>query len=233
MSTLLLEKKFRESNDNKQLSQFLSKKKQEGSEFLLWQNHNSKKIKFNAALSTFQITNDKLLIDFEVNASKSIKKSKVIYLFSEKENILLKGQISLLNKNSIKITINSSFYLNESRQRPRFDFSERSINCGITRRIELKNLDKSETIKLRDISEQGCSFLISSGRATYYQKESSLTINTLDKMELEIPITGVIMHSTPIKLENSMYSTTFVVGVKFDHDFYLLSEFIELSLRDK
>jgi hypothetical protein len=228
-----MEKKFRESSDNEQLSQFLNKKKQEGSDFLIWQNHNPKKITFNAAVVMFQITNERVVIDFNANVNKVIKKGKSIYLFSEKENILLKGQISLLNKGNIKITINSSFYLNENRLRPRFDFSEKSINCGITRRIELKNIDKSETMKLRDISEQGCSFLISSSRATNYQAESSLTINTLGKMELEIPITGVIKHSTPVKLVNSVYSTSFAVGVKFEHEFHLLPEFIELNSMDK
>jgi hypothetical protein len=223
-----MNKRFRASCDVDQLIIFLKLKEQQASQFLIWQNAGPKKITFNSAVLSFKSSGDQVLIDLNLDESKKITKQKNIYLFSEEENILLKGSISSLWNSNIQILISKSFYLNEYRIKPRIDILSKNLMCQISRRIELKNIEKSESLKLRDISESGCSFVINSSRVSKYQKGSDITIQGFGPLQLGMPLVATINHVSPVKLEGSMYNTSFLVGVSFLNDFKLLPDLLKI-----
>jgi hypothetical protein len=223
-----MNKNFRLTNKLDELADIVLAIKNQNIEFTIWQNLDGVKKIVPGVLRNHIHKNDKLFIDFEITDSSSITTDEKLFMFCPKFNILIKGKIKHLSKTQLQIKIDKKFYLNEQRELFRMDVEEKSIDLFIKRRIAQQNKDKNETVKLKDLSNSGCGFLVTSGRAVQFQRGNSISIEKVGKINLDEPIKGEIAHITPVEGDTGLNNKLFLVGIKFEEIFPNIDHLLQM-----
>ena len=87
----------------------------------------------------------------------------------------------------------------------------------LDRKIELKDSFKKETVQVKDLSDKGCGFYITSNRAILFQPNSTIILNSLQEVSFERPIKAIIRHVTPISTSlNDLNNKLMLVGAEFE-----------------
>ena len=186
--------------------------------FTLWQNkENDERIVFRANVRGCLLTATKLTIDFIVEDSRVINSSQKMFLLSPELSLLMKAKIRIMGKNTIKLLIDSKYYLKEKRKLFRYDLSARKMYIDLDRKIDLKNSLKKETVQVKDLSDKGCGFFITSNRAILFQPDSTIILNSLETVAFERPIKAIIRHVTPVHTTlNDLNNKLLLVGAEFE-----------------
>jgi hypothetical protein len=219
---------FRLTNNLDELADIVMAIKSQDINFTIWQNIEGTKSIVPGVLRGHIHKNDKLFIDFEISDSSKITGEEKLFMFCPKFNILIKGKVKHFSKTQLQIKIDKKFYLNEQRDMFRMDVEEKSIDLCLKRKIELQDKEKTETVKLKDLSNGGCGFLVTAGRAVQFQRGNSISIEKVGKINLEAPIKGKIAHITPFEAENGSTNKLFLVGIQFDEIFPNIDHLLQM-----
>lgn len=211
-----MNKNFRLTNDIDELAQIISNIKNNGVEFKVWQNIDGEKFIIPGVLKSYIHKKDKLFIDFDITASDNIIEEEKLFLFCSKFNILVKGKIKHFSKTSLQIKVDKKFYLNEQRDLFRMDVEKKGIDLSIIKKLEHQNKAKALTVKLKDLCNGGCGFLVPSSRAGQFQCGTKISIEKVGSINLEDIINGQVAHITPIKANHGVNENLYLIGVRFD-----------------
>lgn len=216
---------------SKDIKSILSKNE----DFTIWQNVDGEKKVTGGVINSQFLTSSDLTLEFEIKDAEIIKPKSKIFMLCEKSSVLLKGKIKIINKNKLKVLIDHKFYLKEKRLSLRLDMTQKNIEAVIDRKIELKDSFKTEDVRLKNISSHGAGFYITSSRAVFFQAGSEIKIRSLESVEFQGPIKGVITHVTPIESDFDK-NQLMLVGIRFNEEYEDIDTIIqevELKLLDK
>jgi hypothetical protein len=212
-----MEKKdLRESTNIKELSKIVKGIIFRKSGFTIWQNQDGEKSVIPGIINTQFLSSTELTLDFKISGTSKVNTKLKIYMLSPDSSLLIRGKIKIVTKNRLKIVVDHKFYLKEKRINPRIDLVKKDMYASIHRKIELKESTKNENVKMKDVSDGGFGFYITSNRAVLFQPNSNITLQSLEDVEFSHPITGRITHVTPVEADNSLNNRLLLVGVQFD-----------------
>ncbi len=185
--------------------------------FTLWQNQSNVKVLVQAELINQFLSQTQLTLEFKFTTSQGQLMSKEeLFLMCSELDLLLKGEIRYINNHTLKITLKKKHYAKEKRISPRIDIETKNLHARLYRQLSQKESTKREQVKVKDISDHGCGFYITSSRAVLFQPDSILLFDSLEGVCFDRQIMGRIMHVTPVEGDNSLSNKMLLVGVKFD-----------------
>jgi hypothetical protein len=215
-----MEKKdLRVSSNLKELSKIIQGIIYKGHGFTIWQNVDDNKVVIPGLISTQFHSKTELTLEFKIKDSGRVVPRQKIFMFSPELQILIKGQIKIVTKSRLKVVVDKKFYLKEKRVLSRIDVKEKNMYASIDRKIEQQDSFKAEQVKIKDVSDGGCGFYITSSRAVLFQPDSVLVFNSIEDVDFAWPITGVIRHVTPVEADHSLSNKLLLVGVQFDQSY--------------
>jgi hypothetical protein len=215
----MVKKDLRESTNIKELSKIVKGIIHKKTCFTIWQNNGGEKSVIPGLISSQFLSSTNLTLEFKINGSTPVSSNLKVFILSPESSVLIKGRVKFISKNRMRVLVDRKFYIKEKRDNSRIDLLKKDIYASIYRKIDLKDTTKVENVKMKDLSDGGCGFYITSNRAVLFQPNSNITLEALEDVEFNHPIKGRITHVTPVEADNSINNTLLLVGVKFD-DYY-------------
>lgn len=207
---------LRESSNLKELSSIIKGIIHKKSGFTIWQNNDeSDKTVIPGVISSQFLSSTELTLEFRITDSKKVNIKKRIFMLSPDSGILIKGKVKIVTQSKLKVTLERKFYLKEKRDISRINLTEKEMYASIQRKIELRDTTKKENVKMKDLSDGGFGFYITSNRAVLFQPNSDIILESLEDVDFGHPITGKITHVTPVEADNSLNNKLLLVGVRF------------------
>lgn len=218
---------LRVSNDTNELSRHLKRSILQSSRFLVWQNLNHEKhFTYGKILSQVN-SKDTLTVEFNLEKFEGFHPKMTVFLFCPETKILLKGKISVLKKEKLRVRIISKFYLKEQRLIKRINLLKKDLYASIKRIIEQKGTYKIERVQLKDISDSGFGFFITPNRAIFFQPDSKIVFNSIEHTGVDKPIEGVIKHVTPVTANYELNNKLLLVGVEFEYSYPNIDQLVQ------
>lgn len=212
----MVKKDLRESTDIKELSKIVKDIIHKKTGFTIWQNNDGEKSVIPGLMVSQFLSSTNLTLEFKINGSTPVSTKLKVFMLSPDSSVLIKGRIKFISKSKMKVIVDKKFYCKEKRDNSRIDLLKKDIYASIHRKIDLKDTTKIENVKMKDLSDCGCGFYITSSRAVLFQPNSNITLDALENVEFNQPIKGRITHVTPVEADNSLNNKLLLVGVKFD-----------------
>lgn len=194
--------------------------------FTIWQNINGEKILIPGILNSQFLSNTELTVEFEVIDGKKMRTQTKVFMFCESSGILLKGRIRKIAKSKLRVVIDHKFYLREKRLIARVDLSDKGYHIVIDRKVELKNKVKTEDVKLKNVSNFGCGFYVTSNRAVFFQPGSEICVKSLANIPFKYKVNAVITHITPTDVDFDS-NKLMLVGIRFDEEYSGINQLIQ------
>jgi uncharacterized protein (DUF927 family) len=211
---------LRVSTNLKELSNIVKNIIYNKSGFTIWQNIDDEKVIIPGVIESQFISATSLTLGFKISDSRKINTKSKLFMLNLESGVLIKGKVKIIGHTKIKVLVDKKFYLKEKRENFRILLEEKNINAHIQRKMELKDILKSEQVKVKDISDSGCGFFISPNRAVLFQPDSSIILNSLEGVDFEFPIKGTVRHVTPVATDNSALNHQYLlVGVEFEKSY--------------
>ncbi|MBT4791613.1 MAG: PilZ domain-containing protein, partial [Halobacteriovoraceae bacterium] len=183
----------------------------------IWQSVKGEKNLIKGNINSQILSHSKLVYGFKINNSSVVSSKHKIYMFCEEMNVLIKGEVKIISRGRLKVNVDKKFYMKENRKYPRLNLESKDLYATIFRRMDLKESQKEEQVKMKDLSDSGCGFYITPSRAVFFQPDSKLELTAIDSYNFhERKLSGKIMHITPVRAENSLNNKMLLVGVEFD-----------------
>lgn len=180
----------------------------------LWQKKASYRIKKYAQVKELAFKDG--ICQLACENLSDISSDMPLYFYGEQRKVLFKLSKYEMKKNELTFKIPNLIRIEELRSHKRIDLSEHK-NVILTF-SKLSNYDTTKTeyiLKLRDITEAGCSFILNVSNVKHFQVGDSISIYRLGHDLINPPIIGEVMYleaQDPIgQTENRIYKT----GIKF------------------
>lgn len=227
-------KKLRVSTNFNELSRIMASIIHKKFEFMIWQNQDEDRLVIPGTIYSHSLVNNQLTLDFKVDDPSVINTKSKIFLLNPDLKILLRAKVKLLKSKTLRVTVDQKFYLEEKRIKQRIDLSQKEVKARLCRKIDLKDEKKLEQIHIKNISDGGFGFVISTNRAVLFQRGSTVILESIETVDFETPVQGKIVHVTPITNSNplnnkfdAISNTHVVVGVAFDNPYAEIDTIIQ------
>jgi hypothetical protein len=215
-----IKKDLRVSENLKELSNIVKTIIHKKTGFTVWQNKDDKKHVIPAVIVEQFFGINELALEFRTSDSSKIGSRSKLFMLNPESSVLIKGKVKILSKTRIKVIVDKKFYLSEKRINGRIDLSEKQMYAQIQRKIDLKDSHKEEQVRVKDISDGGFGFYITPSRAVLFQPDSKIVFDSIEGIEFETPLSGIIKHVTPVASHDaSLSNTLLLVGVQFEQSF--------------
>lgn len=209
-------KGFRQTSSKNELNNCLKIIEKEFYELTCWQTKDDDKNVFKAFLKDHQIAKNDFYLELEIQGKSNILDGQLLFIHCEENKTLIKAKIKFKKKNILKLKIDRKFYLEEKRANPRYDILQKNISMHIFRKNPITAKINDDNVVIKDITNQGCGFVISASRATIYKQNMEVTIDQIGSEVLEHEITGRVTHVTPISSIGGVNENSILVGIFFD-----------------
>lgn len=210
---------LRESKNSKELVKYISQAIANKNDFLLWQNIEGQKVVSKGQIIKHSLEHNQIKIEVLVEHTQNVQTSLKLFIFNAESKILIKTKIKKISSHKIRLIVVDKFYLAEQRLIKRYNLQQKMYFADIERTIEQQQKQKRERVQLKDISDIGFGFYITSNRAIFFQPNSAISFNSIGGIPLPSPIKGIIKHITPVEAKHDLNNKLLLVGVKFNEPF--------------
>ncbi|MBA2406219.1 MAG: PilZ domain-containing protein [Bdellovibrionales bacterium] len=196
---------------------------------LLWQAH-AKKESRPGIMIEFQPTKKTIRLSFKQGV-QGIDINKPLYCKGDEKKIVFKSFSFGNDHNSIKLGIPNDVRLQEHRTNKRYDMTSNK-NAFITFSIlsHYQSKASSFVLKLKDISENGCSVLMHSSNLKNFKEGDNLKVTQIGSDQVYIPFNATIRHIVPVKTKSQVEVQLYKVGLKFEQSLFFYNYYLTRHL---
>lgn len=182
---------------------------------LLWQSHARNEAR-NAIVSDFDIPTKSISVTLNTQGM-GLNFSQPLYCKGDEKRMVFKSINITGQGNNLKITVPDDIRLYESRSNHRYPmFSNKKAFITVAVSSHYESKESSFVFKLNEISQSGCSVIMSSGNLIHFQVGSALKLLQVGSDFVNGLVTAKVKYLQPLASKGQTEIQLYKVGIRFD-----------------
>lgn len=182
---------------------------------LLWQSHARSEAR-NAIVTDFDIPTKSISVTLNTQGMK-LNLSQPIYCRGDEKKMVFKSMNLTGQGNTLKISLPEDIRLYEGRSNQRYPmFANKKAFITVAVSSHYESKESSFVFKLNEISQAGCSVVMSSGNLVHFQVGSSLKLLQVGSDFVHGLVSAKVKYLQPMASKGQTEIQLYKVGIRFD-----------------